>query len=231
MIAEWSPMSPFPAALPAPSGWLYGWVDTSVPGHRTIGDGGTPRTVASGYYRGDALATAINATGLTATIDRGVWTVTPSSAPDTLESDDRLLVALGIAGAAGQTLASASSHTGLRISPLTIPVEGASWDAVTVDSDDVMALSRQQRASGYCWGAVRVWDVSLVLTRAALEAFASGWCLKGRVTVLAGDDTPMSSSNPDGYIQGQVLRVNPPEPFDAVEMHWRVKMRIAEVTS
>lgn len=229
MLREWASTSGLPSSLPAPRAWLYGWVDTSVPGHRVVREGATVRTVASGYYRGDALATAITATGPTATIDRGVWAIAPTSPPDTLTANDRLLVVLGLAGAVGQSLASAATHTASRICPFTIPLEGASWAAVRIDADDVMQLSRQQRASGYCWGAVRVWDVAVTMHRTAFEAFAAGWCTKGKVTIVCGDDTPMSSTNPDGYIEGQVLAVSEPEAYDATELLWRVRLRIAEV--
>lgn len=214
------------SSVSAQSGWLYGWVDTSVPGHRAIQLGSTTYTIPSGYYRGDELATELTALGCSTQLD-AVFGVSVSPAA-TLTSTDRLAVLLGLTVRAGQTLGAATKHTARVYSPVAIPIHGGIWTAATIDADDVYTLSRVQRTSGYCWGAVRVWDVELLMPRASLEALQFGWCTKGRVTVLCGTDSPMASNQTGGTIQGQVLAVGRPEWLSEVEQTARVTMRIAE---
>ena len=230
MHNDWPAFSLLPATLPTAAAYLYGWVDTTIPGHRTITDGPSVRTLASGYHRGDALAAELTAAGLPCAFANGRFTASPTI-PDEMTATDRLAVIMGFLGRAGHLLNTSATHVSAHISPVAIPLHGAMWNQITIDSDDVMQLSRQQRASGYAWGAVRVFDVELTLHRWAFEALSTGWCTRGRVTVVAGDDTPMSGTNPDGYIQGQVLQVSRPEVIDEIEQVYRVLMRIAEVAS
>ena len=35
---------------PDPKGWLYGFIDTSVPGYRKVDNNGTALQLADGYY-------------------------------------------------------------------------------------------------------------------------------------------------------------------------------------
>jgi len=220
--------SVLPATLPPASGYIYGWVDTSVPGHRTITDTGGPTTytLASGYHRGDELAAELTTQGLATTFDNGQFTL---SLTGKVGSDDRLAVILGVAARSGQSLIETAVSG--RISPVAIPLLGAQWQRVTVDADDVMTLSRQQRASGYAWGATRVWDVEVLMHRWAFEAFEFGWCSKGKVTVVCGSDVAMSSSETGGKIEGQVLSVTRPVWSSTVELQASVVLRIAEVTA
>jgi hypothetical protein len=225
MDAHFRPQQP-QASFAAQSGWLYGWVDTSVPGHRAIQLGATTYTIPSGYYRGDELATELTALGCSTLLDAS-FSVDASPAA-TLTSTDRLAVLMGFTVRAGQTLGALAKHEALVYSPVAIPIYGAIWNSVTVDADDVYTLSRVQRTSGYCWGAVRVWDVEILMPRASFEALQFGWCTKGRVTVLCGTDSPMASGQTGGTIQGQVLAVGRPEWLSEVEQVARVTMRIAE---
>jgi hypothetical protein len=221
---------PLPATLPTPAAWLLGWVDTSVPGHRQIRYGATTVTVPSGYYRGDALAAQLTALGLPTALGPGVFTVTPPS-PATLRSIDQLGVIMGLFALTNETRSSAATHTSNRISPVAIPLQGAHWTQLQVDSDDVLTMSRAARAAGYVWGAVRVWEVELYLARHAFEALQRGWCLRGKVTVtpaLSGV-SPMSAGETQGLIEGQVLQVMRPEWTSPTEVQARVRMRIAEV--
>lgn len=226
MDSNWRPQSPLPAALPVASAHLYGYVDTSVKGHRAIKLGATTYTLAVGYYRGDALATALTTAGASTTYANGRFTVTPG-APDTLESPDRLAVALGLLSRAGQQLASAASHTSQVISPVAIPLYGVKTQAVVVDADDVMTMSRQNRVAGYAWGAVRVYEATLYMHRWSLEALRAGWCMKGQVALVGAVDSPVASGQPGGSIIGQVLSVGRPEWDGPAELGARVVMRIA----
>lgn len=226
----WRPSGALPAVLPSPAAYLFGWVDTTVPGHREIRVGVTTYTIPSGYIRGDEIAAELAGLGLVTSFGAGIFEVKPSSAA-TLESVDRLGVIMGFHGrAGGEILASSATHESLRYSPVAIPLQGAHWSAVAVDADDVLRVSRTQRASGYVWGFARVWDVELWMSRQAWEAFEFGWCSKGRVTVTP-DPPPagaMGSSESGGFIQGQVLSVSRGEWTSATEVQARVKMRIAE---
>jgi hypothetical protein len=225
MDTHFRPQQP-QASFSEQSGWLYGWVDTSVPGHRQIELGGTTYNIPSGYYRGDEIATELTALGCQTLLDAR-FTVGSNTAA-TLTSTDRLAVLMGFTVRAGQTLAAATKHEALVYSPVAIPIYGAIWNNVTVDADDVYTLSRVQRTSGYCWGAVRVWDVEILMPRASFEALQFGWCTKGRVTIVCGVDAPMSATQTGGSIQGQVLAVGRPEWLAEVEQVARVTMRIAE---
>ena len=230
MTTMYPASSTLPATLPPASGYLSGWVDTSVPGHRKLflPVASVLATLASGYYRGDALAAALVAQSVPTTFSGGLFTITPP-APDVVTATDRLAVLLGLTARAGQTLPSAAAVTSQRISPVAIPLLGAIWTAVTVDADDVIQVSRQQRASGYAWGAVRVWDVEILMHRWAYEAFDFGWCSKGKVTVVCGSDVAMASGVTGGKIEGQVLSASTPVWSSTVELQASVTLRIAEV--
>lgn len=219
------PSSPLPASLPPASGYLYGWVDTTVPGHRVISTTQPATfTIPPGYYRGDALADELTSQGLATTFANGRF-----STEKTLIGTDRLGVLMGFFAQSGQQLPGDSAS--FRISPVAIPLLGAIWDAVTIDADDALTMSRSQRASGYVWGAVRVWDVTLTMHRWSFEALDFGWCTRGKVTVVCGSETAMSSAETGGKIEGQVLSISRPVWSSTVELQATVTMRIAEVTA
>jgi hypothetical protein len=228
----WRPSSPLPSSLPSPAAYLLGWVDTSVPGHRKISAGATTYTIPPGYYRGDKLADELTAQGLLTSYSAGIFEVKPS--PDeTLVATDRLGVIMGIHARGGATLPKRDTHISQRYSPVAIPLQGGHWSRVEVDADDVLTVSRTQRAAGYVWGFARVWQVELWMSRQAWEAFSFGWCSKGRVTLtpdLALADA-MSGAESGGYLQGQVLSVSRGEWTSPTEVQARVTMRIAEEPS
>jgi hypothetical protein len=228
----WRPSGPLPSSLPTPGAYLLGWVDTSVPGHRSLAAGATTYTLASGYFRGDKLAAELTAAGLTADYTLGRFEVKPVGS-QTLTAVDRLGVIMGLTARAGEVLTSKTNHLSQRFSPVAIPLQGGHWSRVEVDADDVLTVSRTQRAAGYVWGFARVWQVELWMSRQAWEAFSFGWCSKGRVTLtpdLALTDA-MSGAESGGYLQGQVLSVSRGEWTSPTEVQARVTMRIAEEPS
>jgi len=223
----WRPSGPV-SPPPSPAAYLLGWVDTNVPGHRWLRAGATLYEVPPGYYRGDEIAAELTTQGLTTNYDAGLFDVRPLPSA-TLTADDRLGVVMGLFARAGETLPSKASHVSQRISPVAIPLVGAHWRAVTTDADDVLTVSRTQRAAGYVWGSARLWDIELWMSRQSWQAFEFGWCARGKVTVTPslGLTQPMSGPQPAGFIEGQVLSVQRAEWTSSAEVLARVQMRIA----
>ena len=226
MDTLWRPQSTLPTALPVASAHLYGWVDTSVAGHRTLKAGATTYTLASGYIRGDAIAAAMTTAGLGTTYSNGRFTVTPG-APTTIDSTDRLAWAMGLLSRAGQQLASAATHTSGVISPVAIPLYGAKTQRVEIDADDIATTARTNRVAGFVWGAVRVYEVRLYMHRWSLEALQAGCCQRGQVTVAGAVANAVSDTEPGGTITGHVLSVSRPEWDGPAELGATVTMRIA----
>lgn len=231
---QWRGSSTLPPQLPQAAGYLWGFIDARMPGHRSIRIGSDTRTLPAALHRADDLASLVQAlTGVAScTLDDGVYTITlASSATLGGGSTGRLLTLMGIApraqSASGQ-LPSGTTFVGTRVAPVAIPLLGAIWDETGVDADDVLDVSRRMVPAGYVWGGVRVWTLTLTMHRWALEALAEGWCTRGRVAVqCGGTTTPVDESTPGGMVVGTVLGVDEPKWLTASELIATVSMRIA----
>ena len=227
---NWRGSSPLPPQLPPAAGYLWGFVDGRINGHKTLRVGAADLNLTA-VTRADAIAGLLAATGVvTCTFADGLFTVAPTSPPQTLggSSSGRLGWLMGLLPRAMVTpLPAAASFVSSRVSPVAIPHLGAIWQRVEVDADDVLDVSRRMIPTGYVWGGVRVFDVSLTVHRWALEALAEGWCCRGKVAVECGSSSPMGPAEPGGIIEGTVLGVSEPEWLSASELIATVRMRIA----
>lgn len=211
-----------PADLPTAAAWLLGYVRTDAPGYREIEFDGNLLVVPSGEYRADALVTAVNA--LVPDIE---WSVTGGisglgAAAETYP--DRLGWLLGVVDPA----TSNQFDVQTVVSPMAIPLMGATWTRVESEADRRVIFDRHRRNQGYMWGAALVWRCRLTMHRWALEALQTGWCLRGKVTLGCADmlDTPVSVSEPTGAITGYALGLDSVRWLDSIQQTAVVEMSI-----
>jgi hypothetical protein len=220
---------PLPDVLPPPAAMLYGYVDTSEVGYRTLRVGATTYTIPASpsAYRADELATALTSLGASTTHAGGLYTVTPGTFA-TLTAPDRLAVIMGLTQQASLSpTASASSFTSQRIAPVAIPLAGFYTQAHRVDADDERMNDRMERDMGYTWGAARVLTVRLTLHKWALDAWLFGWCQRGNVTLVGSLDAPLDGSLPTGRLDGRVMSTTTPTWLGEAQLWAEVSMTLA----
>tara|TARA_R100000995_G_scaffold33194_2_gene14940 strand:+ start:776 stop:1474 length:699 start_codon:yes stop_codon:yes gene_type:complete len=217
-----------------PTAFLYGYVDTDAPGYRQVSLGGSVKTVAAGYYRWDAFITAINAAITSAgwaivSTSTGLTTLTKASGTAAVVWPDRMGWLLGYDQPPNAAEGTVAAVQGRTVAPGAIPLIGATWDSVEIQKERQFVVDRSQRGHGYVFGTSRVWRWRLVMSEHALEALRSGWCLSGKVVVSAKDptqlgaDSPWSTSNTDGYVEGVPVGVEGVRWLDTLQT-------VAEVT-
>jgi hypothetical protein len=218
---------PLPDVLPPPAAMLYGYVDTSEAGYRTLRVGSTTYTVTSGIYRGDELATQLTSQGVPTTHAGGLYTLTPGTSA-MLTAPDRLAVIMGLTQQASLSpTSSASSFTSQRIAPVAIPIAGFYTQAHRVDADDERLNDRMERDMGYTWGAARVLTVRLTLHKWALDAWLFGWCQRGKVTLVGNLDDILEPLRPNGRIDGRVMSTTTPTWLGEAQLWAEVSMTLA----
>jgi hypothetical protein len=215
-----------PAQMPPAGAMLYGYVDASETGYRRLRAGATTYQLASGIYRGDALAAALTSSGLPTTHAEGRFTVTPASSM-ALIGPDRLGVLLGLVARADGGVPAASSFTSSRLSPVAIPLAGYHVEAQRIDSDDEQVPDRLERDMGFAWGGARVVTVLLTLHKWALDAWLFGWCQRGRITLEGGNASPFGASQPGGAITGRVMSTASPRWLGDAQLWAEVRVTLA----
>jgi len=199
-----------------PSWWLCGWVDTDSPGYRTVSIGGTPYTAAAGYHRWPdyigAIDTAVGGGGWAATVNnRGAVRLSGSSAA--VVWTDRAGWLMGMGTDPADSEGSVTSVTSRTPPPGCIPLIGANWVSVDRTAESQITVDRWQRGHGYVWGSAELWRWRLRMVRDAVPSFRSGHLLSGKVTLTSTlpdpswSDSPWSSSNSSGYLDGYVVGV------------------------
>jgi len=215
-----------PSALPPAGAMLYGYVDTSETGYRQAMLGATTYTLASGIFRGDALAAQLSAVGVPTTHQAGRFTVTPSPAASWYSSD-RLGVLMGLTARAGDTVLSAASHTSSRLSPVAIPLAGFYVASQRVDADDESMPDRLERDLGFAWGGARVVTINATLHKWALDAWLFGWCQRGRVTFEGSNAADLSGSQPGGKVTGHVIATSAPRWIGDAQIWAEISAQLA----
>ena len=215
-----------PSELPPAAAMCFGYVDASVTGYCRLRAGSTTYQLASGIYRGDALATALTTAGLSTTHAAGRFTVTPAS-PMSLRGIDRLGVLLGLVARASDGIPSASSFTSSRLSPVAIPLAGYFVESQRIDADDEQVPDRLERDMGFVWGGARVVTVRLTMHKWALDAWLFGWCQRGRVTFEGSNASPFGASQPGGAITGRVLSTASPQWIGEAQLWAEVRVTLA----
>ena len=217
-----------------PSAFLYGYVDTDIPGYRKVSLGGSVKTVAAGYYRWDAFITAINsaissAGWVLASTSTGLTSLAKGSGTGAVVWTDRLGWLLGYDQPPGGAEGTVSGVMARAVAPGAIPLIGATWESVEIQKERQFVVDRSQRGHGYVFGTSRVWRWKLVMSSFSLEALRTGWCLSGKVVVSAkdptqlGSDSAWSTSNTGGYLEGV--------PVGVENVRWLDELQtVAEVT-
>jgi hypothetical protein len=211
------PIPEIPEAWPVAQAWLYSWVNTAVPGYRTFDvDGSVVVLVPDGHWRWDLFIAEIKAQ-VASGVDAGSFDVDATGraifavGADSynIEWLDRLGWLLGYGTEPGVVDAEWPATDAARsrfVPPGGIPLLGTSWQTIEVDTDAQATLDRHRRRSGYVTGAARLYRCTLTMTRWAFQALLTGWCLRGKVSVVCGNNTTaIGPSEPGGEITGSVL--------------------------
>ena len=221
---------------PAPNGWLYGFIDTSVPGYRLIDNDGTALQLADGYYNFpayiDELNTKMATDGGTATTDALGRVVISGSAPMTWT--DRLGWMIGLDVKPGDTSGSSATRTSDRPPPAAIPLMSVSWSRIDRAVETNIAVDRHRRGHGYLFGDADLMRFRLLLHVQALRSFRAGWCLAGQVIISTKNpadfstDALWSPSNTDGYVQGYVVGVEKGKWIDSTQTLWQTDLIVSK---
>lgn len=220
---------PLPSELPPAAAMLYGFVDATEAGYRQVRFDSTTYTLASGIYRADGLAAALDTAAggaFSTTLNAGIWTLSTSPAK-TFWSVDRLAVLLGLAERASVESPSATSFRSSRISPIAIPLAGYQVVRQRIEADDDRIGDRLERDMGYVWEGARVVTVRMTMHRWALDAWFFGWVQRGRVAVQGSDASPLSGSRPTGTIDGRVVSASLPRYQGDARMWGEVDLVLA----
>ena len=217
---------------PEPRGWLYGFIDTTVPGYRKLNNNGTDLTVASGYHSFPAYVTQVNAlSGVAASVDSiGRVTIT-GAAPITWT--DRLGWMLGFDVKPGDNAGSNTSRTSDRPPPAGIPLMSVSWSRIDRAVESTITVDRKQRGHGYLFGDNDLFRFKVLLHVQSLRSFREGCCLSGKVVISTqsptnfASDTAWSTSNTDGYIEGYVIGVERGRWVDSTQTLWQAELIVS----
>lgn len=207
-----------PEEWPVAQGWLYSWVDTSVPGYRTFDFGAVGTvTVSDGHRRFDQWFAEI-AAQVQAFDGADIWSILPDGRIDFAVADtsaeiitwtDRAGWLMGFGMEAGGVDEEWEFNDVARsrfVPPGGIPCLGVSWSEVEVQSEAEAVLDKHRRRLGFVFGAARLWRLRLTMTRWALQSLLTGWCLRGKVTAVCGNNTTaIGPSEPGGAVTGYVL--------------------------
>ena len=193
--------------------FLYGYVDTDVPGYRKVSVGGDVRTVAAGYYRFESyiaqVTAAVAADGWGMSIaSTGLCSfIKPLGSAEAVVWTDRLGWLCGMLAEPADSEGSVSTVVGRQISPACIPLLGATWSEVEIRKQREFKIDRQLRGHGFVFGGARLWSWTLVMDSDSLAALRTGWCLRGKILISSKNPTTLhtdsawSSSNTDGYLE------------------------------
>lgn len=198
--------------LGQPKYWLFGFVPTNVPGYREIICNGVHRSIGgNGLMNAEAWMTELGSPFGDIFDEEGYGILACDFGWSPITFPDRSGCALGIVDRPGVALGAGYFHSTV-VSPIRIPLVGATWRDVMLDRETVSRVDRHHRSGGYAWGGARVWRLVLVMHRWSLAALATGWVLRGRsiITTDGGDPTSpgaMSGANPDGYLDGRIAQV------------------------
>ena len=202
---------------PPPAGFLYAWIDTGIPGARTITrPGGAEITAAEGYLEfphwQKSISDAIEAdhgSTFTFSTTTGKCSFVADGAGD--YEFDRCGDLCGVARKPGvaRTFADEERLDSFFIPRGAIWLMGCEYEEIELVREMQFDQFRWRRGYGYTWGGARVYRWLLTMHRDALEAFDAGWCATGKVSVRMGSDTAIADSGTGytGKLVGHVIGV------------------------
>lgn len=232
---------------PTPSAWLYGFIDTSVPGYRkmSLGSSTYDYQISDGYYSFPSLITQLNtqlttdygSVGTATTDSLGRVVITEGVGGET-EWVDSLGWLLGFnvkpgdeEGVPGGPSVTSTSE---RPPPAAIPLMSVSWERIDRAIETTIAVDRHQRGHGYVFGDNDLMRFRLLLHVQALRSLREGWCLSGQVIVSTkspstfSTDSAWSASNTDGYIQGYVVGMERGRWVDDTRTLWQTDLILSK---
>jgi len=218
---------------PAPNGFLYAYIDTGVPGARTMKADSHTYTAAENYQRFDSWVVAMDlalqaddhaidfqeGTGLcTVDVDSSVtWTWVDCAG-----------LLCGFDRSPGSSEVIASTLLG-RVIPLgAVWLMGCTWSQIELARDEEIEVFRHRRGYGYRFGGSRIFRLLLTMHKDALVAFKSGWTSSGKVTVDMKGSGDISDTNVGGDITGHVLAVESIKYIGPTSEYSQVSMLIAQ---
>jgi len=231
---------------PTPSAWIYGFIDTSVPGYREMSLASSIYDYQNtdGYRSFPAFIDQLNTqlssdygANATATTDSLGRVIITDAVGGVLDWTDRLGWMLGFDVTAGDTAGVPSGPTltltSDRPPPAAIPLMSVSWVKIDRAIETTIAVDRYQRGHGYVFGDNELVRFKVLLHVQALRSFRERWCLAGQVIISAkspsafSTDSPWSTTNTDGYIQGYVVGMEGGKWVDDTRTLWSTDLIIS----
>lgn len=231
---------------PTPSAWIYGFVDTSVPGYRemSLGSSTYDYQITDGYRSFPAFIDQLNTqlssdygANATATTDSLGRVIITDAVGGVLDWTDRLGWLLGFDVTAGDTAGVAAGPaltlTSDRPPPAAIPLMSVSWSSIDRAIETTVAVDRYQRGHGYVFGDNELVRFKVLLHVQALRSLRDRWCLAGQVIISAkspsafSTDSPWSTTNTGGYIQGYVVGMEGGKWVDDTRTLWSTRIILA----
>lgn len=193
---------------PAPNGFLYAFLDTGLPGQRSVTrPGGGVITAPENYLQFNDWLSAIDVAiyadhGSRVALDTATGKVRFTAGTGGAFQFDRTGVLTGLTTETdtNYTMSSGGAYDSTFIPAGAIWLMGAEMTQIEYARELKFDSFRWRRGYGYSWGGVRLHRWKLTMHKDALEAFERGWCCTGKVHLTMGSGT--MSYTGTGYQNG-----------------------------
>ena len=169
---------------PAPNGFLYAFLDSGLPGQRSVTrPGGGVITAPENYLQFTDWLAAIDAAiyadhGSRVALDTATGKVRFTAGTSGAFQFDRTGVLTGLTTETdtNYTMSSGGAYDSTFIPAGAIWLMGAEMTQIEYARELKFDSFRWRRGYGYSWGGVRLHRWKLTMHKDALEAFERGWC-------------------------------------------------------
>jgi len=202
---------------PPPGGFLYAWIDSGVPGARTVTrPGGAEITAAENHLHfvdwQKLIHNAVFADhGSTFTFDTATGL---ASFVANVAGDYKFDRCGDLCGLAHQTNVARTFAEDERLDSFYVPrgaiwLMGAEYEEIELAREVQFDQFRWRRGYGYSWGGARIYRWRLTMHKDALDSFDAGWCATGKVTLQMANATAIADSGTGytGSLTGYVVGV------------------------
>jgi len=201
---------------PAPNGYLYAWIDTDLPGARTITRSGAALVAGASEstkyvefrryvaYVNNVLSPVGDSMVL---LSSGKVKHNVGTTGLTYVYTDLAAKLLGFDRDPGHSVVLNDHYVSRKVPPGAVWLMGATWEEIDLKRETQFETYRWRRGYGYAWGQVRLMRWTLTMHEDAVEAFNEGWVTTGKVSLEMSEASPFSSSLPGGVATGFVTSV------------------------
>lgn len=217
-----------------PSSYLFSFMDTTVPGFRTVAIAGSGTvTIDEGYYSFLDLISQLDSQldlydwAVSFNFGTGRVTLDGSAASADLTFSDRLGMYLGFDMPQTTTIGAGKSVVSARFPRGLCALVGAIWESVDIKRERVLLATRHKRGFGYIWGGAKLWKWTLTIHPGSIQTseaeydnstgfnsfttsqpMLNGFVTKGKVLLQTNFlQAAISESQPGGKLEGTVLEL------------------------